>query len=83
MAARSSWCSINPHTAYRVTSGHQSTPNGQKLLGFAFFVAFLMTVIFIVISSGCAGRLMRQRDERRFEACFATCRRIHVAKLCV
>lgn len=67
--------------SYRVVPGQKSMPIGQKALGFAFFVAFLMTVIFIVVSSGCADRLMRQRNERRIEACLATCRRVHVAKL--
>ncbi len=31
--------------------------------------------------SSCAGRGMRQRDERRFEAPLVTCRQVHVAKL--
>ena len=47
-----------------------------------FFEAFfLRTLIFIVLSLCSAGRIMRQRNERRFETRLVTCRRVHVTKL--
>src|SRR5439155_15865559 len=42
---------------------------------------FLTTLIFIVLSLCSAGRVMRQRNERRFERRLVTCRRVHVTKL--
>ena len=53
---------------------------GHDIMGFAL-VAFLITVIFIVISLSCAGHVMCQRNDCRFKTPFVTCRDVHVAKL--
>src|SRR5262245_53770616 len=54
----------------------------QKPLGFAV-VAFLITVIFILVSWGLrrTGDVMCQRNESRFKTLLVTCRLVHVAKL--
>ena len=52
----------------------------QKPVGFTFD-AFLITLTFIVLPLRGAGRVVRQSDDRRFEAPLVTCRQIHVAKL--
>src|SRR2546428_12337792 len=53
---------------------------GQDMNGF-FESFFLTTLIFIVLSLCSAGRVMRQRNECRFENQLVTRRRVHVTKL--
>src|SRR5438067_1956779 len=67
---------------YLLFSSPSSTNVVQYPVGFAV-VAFLITVIFIVRSWGlsCAGDVMCQRNEGRFETPLVTCRLVHVAKL--
>src|SRR5688572_22318132 len=48
---------------YRLASAKSSTITGHAITGFTL-VAFLITVIFIVISYSWAGRVMRQRNDR-------------------
>src|SRR2546423_621401 len=45
-----------------------------------FTLPVLRILIVIVLSLSRAGRVMRQRNQRRFEARFVTCRRVHVTE---
>ena len=65
---------------YFLFIGGSSTQVAHQPVGFTL-VAFLITLIRIVVSLSRAGRGMRQRDECRFEAALVTCRQVHVAKL--
>ena len=67
---------------YLLTNRPSSMNAEQNPVGFAV-VAFLITVIFIVVSLmvNCAGHVMCQRHECRLEALLVTCRLVHVAKL--
>ncbi len=59
-----------------------STQPPQIPAGFMFEPFFTTLIVFILILlCNCAGRVMRQCDDRRFETPLVTCRRVHVAKL--
>jgi len=51
---------------YRLAKAKSSMITGHAITGFTL-VAFLITVIFIVISLSCAGHVMCQRHNRRFK----------------
>ena len=67
-------------SSYFLFIGGSSMNAPQKPVGFTFD-AFLITLTFIVLPLSSAGRVMRQRDDRRFKTPLVTCRQIHVAKL--
>ena len=79
-SARAASAALFGHPGYFLFIGGSSTNAPQNPVGFTF-VAFLITLTFIVLSLSNAGRVMRQRDDRRFETPLVTCRQVHVAKL--